>query len=150
MFTARWLCVIFFFLCFSRDRITGRKNKGEKKCCHQLRMWNKSASFFSRSPSTSCATDNNIQHNTIPDDIYCFYSNLRRKKKRRKNTKNDSFLLSGRVVNNNKNNNIKSSKKKKRKALFYYRIKISTCARVSSSPSGRIYPESSLARMMAA
>lgn len=117
MFTAHWLCVIFLFFP-PRDRITGEKNKGEKKCC----ACEMKALLFSHSSSASCATDNNIQHNTIPDDIYCS-TRLLRRKKRKKNLEKKRFIP---VIRPKPYIIIK------RRRCFTM-ARISTCARVSCS-----------------
>lgn len=67
-----------------------RRWGGDAEKKYFLRPFTAHVALFSHSSSstTSCATDNNIQHKTIPDDIYCFSlflsPSLGRRKKNRK------------------------------------------------------------------
>lgn len=80
------VCDFFCSECFG-DRITGRgRRKKKSNFCHRLRMWSKSASFFSllshSSSSTTCATDNKTfakAHNDPRRYLLCFFSSPSRR-----------------------------------------------------------------------
>lgn len=63
-------------------RDCGEQAEGRGKTCHHLRMWNESVFFCSHSSSTtSCATDNNIQHKYDSRRYLLFFLSLSRERK---------------------------------------------------------------------